>query len=231
MTDGDIHKNVCVDITSVKYSSKSRVSVLFLILVLFVGLTTSEPVEPRILEYEDNFNNTYDLSEGVQSDQILVFGEEEILELCVSRIEHSENANLTFGLGVNPNNDDPCFEFELTPENYSDSFNAGLNVVDHSLPHEPMDMRSIRYSNTELATNNSFDRQLTTDYDHVLIEREKYESVQHENEELRDRNEDLESQLDSKNSTIESLENEIEDLEEELRDFRAGLTNWVNSIF
>jgi len=211
----------------------SKILILALFMAFIIGFAASES-NLTITEAEDNFNNTYNFGEkdttSINSDEELVFDGETELQLCVTEVEHREGANLKYR-NRTEFIEDNCWKITLTPEMYDSDILIPRVVVDKSLPYEPSDRVTVRYNNTLFPDGSEEEEYESTNYDNILLDKEKYEEIQEEKDRIQEKNENLENQLESKNNTVQNLENEVNDLEEELAQFRSGLTNWINSIF
>ena len=212
-------------------------------LVAFSG-SVSAYEKPNITEVQDSFGDTYEIDNDAPffdmpvSDREIRFDRNESIEMCVTEIEHEENADLEFKSSVDYHIasdkydlEDRCLTLNLTEERYSDPLRLRIRVNDNNPSRTLTDYATIEYNNTVDPLENEGGQETSTEYDYSLIETER-------KNELEQRVSDLNSTVQNQKSEIENLEDEISDkdeqiasLEQEISKLKSGISGIIVSVF
>lgn len=209
--------------------------ILSVFLLVFLGSVLAQ--QPKILEVEDNFGNTYEFNpeEGIAQAR---YGEEFVVEddaqitLCASEVRKEEDENVKFSFSSNldvqhPQSvDDNCFTWDISRSDYKDSWWLDVQVSNQDdisyADYGDIDhIARLTFSELVLPEDDS-SSQTTKTYDNMMISRSEYENLQEEAESPNleeyqtivneQEYQNLRDEVENKTQRIAKLENTISDL-------------------
>lgn len=214
---------------------------LFLtVLVLVFSTTVTAYQEPNITEVKDSFGDTYEINnEGYStkavSDREIHFGQNKKLEVCVTKVEHEEGAELEFEdfmRGYGPYSlEDRCLSYNLSEDYYGGNIPMRIEVKDTNPSRTFSNEVIVEYNNTVDPLENEGGQETSTEYDYSLIERERKNNLEQSVSELNSTVQEQESEIESLESEISDKDEQIEGLQQELSNLKSGISGTIISIF
>jgi uncharacterized protein YoxC len=231
-----------------------QLKITLLASITFLLASVGVAAQPKILEVEDNFGNTYefDPEEGIAQASFsneFVVKDGAHITLCATKTSIAEGDEVKFSYSSNiysvshPRDvDDNCFTWNISRSDYKDSWWLDIQISnkDDVSYADYKDIDHIARLNVQnLVLPEDADTTQQT-YETVKIGKERYKElqeaqeqfsdVQKQNKELQNQTQELQEQIEQKNQRIKELEDKVTSLQQTITDLQQRIAT-LNQSF
>lgn len=211
------------------------------LLVAFSGSVSSYE-KPNITEVQDSFGDTYEIDNDASyfdmpvSDREIRFDRNETLELCVTEVEHEEEAELGFDSPFTSGStdisfEDRCLTFNLTEENYNEDITMHIRVKDTNPSRTFSNAIQVEYNNTVDPLENYESQESSTSYDYTLIKTDQKNELEENVSQLRKTVQNQKSEIENLEKEISDKDEQLASLEHEISNLKSGISGIIGSLF